>query len=393
MGKKILLLLSIVAIGGGCYFLFAKYHRRTAKILGYGSLEAREMHVGSRIGGRVKQVHVKESDMVKEKDVLVTLEADELDAQKKEARAALDAAEARERELRCYRTELVKQAEALMEEQRQNLNKVQNGPREQEIQTQKEVMNAADTEYRFAESEYKRIESQRGSSSDQERDQARQQREVARARWNAEKKRYELLIAGSRPEDIAIAMHRLEQAKAEYERLKAGPRIEEQEHAKAVKEEISARIERIEAQLKECRIEAPTAGRVEICNLEPGDMLAAGQTAVTLLKPQDLWVKIYIKEYELDRVKVEQRVSVVAETSQPQKDRSIALEFLYSLVNPPPVVRVFPGRIVHIASQAEFTPRNVQTKDERGNQVFAVKVEILEPADILRPGISVEVQE
>ena len=397
MKKLIIALLAIVLIAGITWIVCSQYEKRTGTVLGYGSVEAREIHVGSRLGGRVAVVRVHEGDVVKTHQILISLDSREIAAQSAESRAALASAKAQLQELLAgYRPELIEKARAQEKEQLEYLKKLKFGPRVEEIQAQHARMQTAYAEYTHAEKTYTRLVEnlQRGAVAEQERDNAKRTLDMARERFQAEKKNYELLKAGTRSEDIEIAAARLAQVRAELKRLLAGPRKQELERAKAFVQECQARLQRSMVQLEEKDILAPTLARVEVCDLEPGDILAPGQVAVVLLKPNDLWVKIYVKARELHRVQIKQKAEVVAELSRHRDYKSWVLrQFFFSILTEPPPKKSFSGHIVHIASQAEFTPRNVQTIEERGNQVFSVKVRIHDPEGFLRPGMSVVVRE
>jgi HlyD family secretion protein len=327
---------------------------------------------------------------------LITLDARELEAQKIEAEAAYKSAHAHWKELNAgYRHELIEKAQAQVKEQEENLKKLKSGTRIEEIQVQEAKMKAAQAEYDHSSKTYDRITERlkQGVVAEQEKDDARRSMDMARERLQAEKKNYELLKAGPRVEDIEIAAARLAQARAELKQLQAGPRKEELERAEAFMNECKARENRLKIQLEEGKIVSPTEARVEVCDLEPGNILAPGQVAVTLLKPNDLWVKIYVKGHEFHRVEVHRKVEVTVELSRERDFRSWALRQIFSFLSEPHIVKTFPGEIVHIASQSEFTPRNVQTKEERGNQVFAIKVKIIDTTGFLRPGMSAIVKE
>ncbi len=393
--KKKLLFLIFLGVLGLSFFLTAYYAKETALVLGYGTIEAREIHLGSKIGGRVSKVLHREGDTIEANEVIFELDAREIMAQKSEAMATLSSAQANLRELLAgYRPELIEKAQAQVEEQKEYLKKLQAGPMAEEIQAQEARMKSAQADLQHAKKTYERVLGQVEQKifPEQEKDNALRTLNMAQEHYYAEKKNYELLLAGTRVEDIAIAAARLAQAQAEWKRLKAGPRKEEMERAEAFLEEIKSRIDRLQIQIEECYIKSSIKGQIEVFDLEAGDILAAGRTAATIIKPHDLWVKIYIREYELHRVALSQNVSVIAEQSVNQEIRSVFLKMLFSCFSPATEKKIFTGKIVHIASQAEFTPRNVQTTQERGNQVFAVKVEILDTQK-LRPGMSVMVQE
>ncbi len=410
MKKRIITLALCILLIAAIIGISKSYQESTQLVLGYGTVEAHEVHVGSRIGGRVAAVHFEEGDMVPADAVLITLDDRELQAQAREAKAVLESAKAKYNELKAgYRAESIEKAQAVVREQEQNLKKLQAGPRKEEIEAQEARVNTAQAEYDHAERSYRRIVEnlQQGTVADQQRDDAKRGLEMAKQKLQTEVKNYELLKAGYRVEDVAIAVARLHQAQAELKQLQAGSRKEELDRALAFIQECEARVNRIEIQLEECRIRVPPAEvppeerairmptqvRLETCNLKPGDILAAGQIAATLLKPDDLWVKIYVSGRELDRIQIGQKVVAMAEFSKAKDFRSWFLKQLFSLWEKPQTYRKFQGKIVYIASQAEFTPRNVQTKEEQGSQVFGTKVNIMDPQNFLRPGMSITIEE
>jgi len=111
---------------------------------------------------------------------------------------------------------------------------------------------------------------------------------------------------------------------------------------------------------------APTSGMVMKKTVHRGEMAVAGATLMTIASLDEVTLTIYIPEDEIGRVRVGQTVEVSVD-SFPGK--------------------VFQGRVSYIASEAEFTPKNVQTQKERVNMVFAVKVKIPNPAHELKPGM------
>ena len=394
MKKKMFFLFLLALITLSIYLVSRDYHADTFAVLGYGTIEAREIRVGSKLGGRIAQVHVAEGDRVGSGHVLITLDSRELEAQEAEARASLSSARAKLKELSDgYRIETIEGARATVKEHSENLKKMKSGPRPEEIDAQESKMRASQVEYEHALKTYDRLveKLKQGIVAEQEKDDVKRSLDMNREKWQAEKKNYELLKAGFRQEEIEMAAARLGQAGAELKRLEAGPRKEELDQAEAFVQEAQARLKRIGVQLEERNIVSPTEARVEVCDLEPGDILAPGQVAIELLKPHDIWVKIYIKEHELHRVKIEQKVEVSVEIKNQRDFRSWFLRRLFASMSEPKVTRHFEGKVVHIASQAEFTPRNVQTVEERGNQVFAVKVKIEDESGFLRPGMSVTV--
>ena len=176
--------------------------------------------------------------------------------------------------------------------------------------------------------------------------------------------------AGSRAEDIAEAVAQLRRAEANRNLLTAGTRSEDVAAASAHVAEIRAKLAEVEANLAEAVVRAPERSLVEVLSVRKGDLVAANQPIVRILRTEDLWVKVYIAETDLGKIKLDKPVEVAIDSHPGQR---------------------FPGVIRHIASQSEFTPRNVQSVDERHHQVFGVKVHVANPDGIFKSGMAAEV--
>jgi HlyD family secretion protein len=164
------------------------------------------------------------------------------------------------------------------------------------------------------------------------------------------------------------------QARSVGERLRAleiGPREERVTAQRAEVARSSANLQALEAGLAKTVARAPFAGIATVRHREPGEVVAPGSPAITLMNPDDRWVRIYIPENRVGRVRLGQPAAITSD-SYPAKR--------------------YPGEVVFIASEAEFTPKNVQTAEERVKLVYAVKVRVVEdPALELKPGMPVDV--
>jgi multidrug resistance efflux pump len=109
---------------------------------------------------------------------------------------------------------------------------------------------------------------------------------------------------------------------------------------------------------------------VETLAVRPGDLVPAGRQVVLAHRTGDLWVKVFVPSTDLGKLRLGQSVEVAVD-SHPGKR--------------------FPGQIIHIATSSEFTPRNVQSVDERRHQVFAVKVHVADPEGVFKSGMAAEV--
>jgi HlyD family secretion protein len=131
-----------------------------------------------------------------------------------------------------------------------------------------------------------------------------------------------------------------------------------------------AQLGETDAQLAEMRVAAPGASVLEVLSVKVGDVLSANKEVATLLLPQHLWVRVYVPETWLGFIKVGQQVRLRVDSFGG---------------------RDFPGTVEQVSRQAEFTPRNVQTVEDRVKQVFGIKIRIKNDGDQLRAGMSADV--
>jgi HlyD family secretion protein len=131
-----------------------------------------------------------------------------------------------------------------------------------------------------------------------------------------------------------------------------------------------AQLADIDAQLAEMQVKVPTDSVLEVLSVKVGDVLAANREVATLILPQNLWVRVFVPEPWLGLIKVGESVRVRVD-SFPGKD--------------------FEGTVEQVNRQAEFTPRNVQTVEDRIKQVFGVKIRLSNKEDKLRAGMSADV--
>ncbi len=338
-----------------------------------GTIETREIRVGSKVGGRIEAVLVEEGQEVVAGQPLVRFDITELQAQKAQAEARVEQQQARlERLLRGARPEEKAQASAATETARATLESIKTWPRPEEIEQARASVAAAEADLNSASVAFQRTERLRvsGDISQQEFDSAKFRMENVRARRDAERKRLDLLLNGSRKEDIRAAEERFRQAQQAEKLVLAGPRAEEIADARAQLAEAKARLEQINVQLAEGEVKASAAATVEVLSVRPGDLLSPNQTVARLLEKDQIYVRVFIPEPQLGLIKVGQKAKIKVDTFSD---------------------RLFDGVIDQINSQGEFTPRNVQSRDERNHQVFGVKVRIDNREGKLKPGMAADV--
>ncbi len=337
-----------------------------------GIIEADDMRVGSRVGGRVEKVYVEEGDRVAAGALLVSLEPYDLNERLAEARAMLAARQAELDKVQAgFRAEEVAEARARRDRLKARMEELEAGPRPLEIEILEDRLTAAEAEFADAQKEYERVKSffENDQASREEMDEARRRFEVTRANRRAAANELALAREGTRAEQLAQARAALAEAEHALALLEHGYREEEVAQARAQVEAARAAAAAIEQQIEELSVKAPIDCVVESIELEPGDLMAPNAPVIALLDPSRLWIRAYVPENRLD-LKLGQQVSFRVD-SYPE--------------------RRFTGRIAFVSRQAEFTPSNVQTPEERSKQVFRIKVEVTENLDVLRAGMSADV--
>ena len=345
--------------------------RKEQPLLFSGTIETREIRVGSKTGGRVLAVLVEEGQTVKPNAPLIQLDVADWEAQRAQAEARIAQQKARlERLERGARPEEKAQAHAATEQARANLEAVRTWPRPEEVEQARAALAAAEAEVNNAEAAFQRIQRlyETGDISQQDYDAAKFRLANLRARRDAEKKRLDLLLHGSRREDIRAAEERFRQAQEAERLVLAGPRAEELADARAQLAEAQARLAQVKVNLAEGQVLAPANAIVEVLAVRPGDLLTPNQTVARLLEKDQLFVRIFVPEPQLGLVKVGQHAKIKTDNNE-----------------------FFDGTIEQINSQGEFTPRNVQSRDERNHLVFGVKVRIDNREGKLKAGMAADV--
>ncbi len=372
----VLIALGVVALGAVAFVPTAWHwsHPREPKPLVLpGVVEAQEVRLGSKVGGRVHEVRVLEGDHVGPGTPLVILEVPELEAQQAQWRAKLrsDLAALEKARNGARREEIAAAAAAAAAAEARHA-RLKQGYREEEIREAKSDWLSAEADLKLAEENLGRYDAllRRNSTTQAQVDMARADFDRARGRAAAARAHYDMVMRGNRPEDVAEAAALLDQARANLDLLRAGTRAEDIAALEAQVEQTRARLREVDANLAEAVVRAPDKAVIDVVSVRKGDLVAPGQAVVRILRADDLWVKVFIPETDLGRVILGQAVEVTVDSH--------------------PGVR-FPGHVVQIAHESEFTPRNIQSIDERRHQVFSAKVRVDEPRGVFKSGMAAEV--
>jgi len=295
-------------------------HADSNAVMISGNIEVTEVELSFKVPGRVEKRYVSEGEIVKEGESIAILDTIELTHEMKLKQAELEAAKAALDELRVgYQPEEIAQAEAQLLQAKANLNNFSTDFGRQEKLFQGDVISSK--EFDISRSAY----------------------EVAKAKVTESEEKVALLKKGIRQEKI-------QQGEANLRKAEQGLALAEN-------------------RLKDARIAAPISGYVLSDNIESGEYVAPGTPVVTIANLASVWMRGYVDERDLGKVKLGQKVKILSD-SYPNK--------------------VYVGTVSFISPEAEFTPKNVQTERERVKLVYRIKVNIPNEHLELKPGMPVD---
>jgi HlyD family secretion protein len=360
MNRKLILIPFVVAgLAAAAAYSMGWFHRNTG-LEGSGTVEARNIRVGSKIGGRIDKILVREGDTVQPGQLLVTFDDKELLASLDQSRAAALKAE------RGYRPEEIAEVRAAAAQAKAEYEQRRNGYRQEDIDAAKADLDRATADEIRTHLDFQRYDALAAKDlvSKQQRDTAEANWKMALAQKQNSTHKLDELRRGYRPEEIAAAEARYHQTQATLEKYERGNRREDVAAAKAA-------LAYDEARFRERQVLAPAAATVEVLDVRPGDLIPPNTAIATLLERDQIYVRIYIPETEIGQVHVGQKAQIRVDSFSNQ---------------------TFDGVVEQINQQAEFLPRNVQTREERVHQVFGVKVRIDDSSHRVLAGMAADIK-
>lgn len=286
-----------------------------------GTVDATEIAASFRVPGILSKRPVDEGSRVKPGELLAALDDREASARLTQVKAAAKVAQARLKDLeQGYRPQEIAEARAQVEQARANRANLEDEARRSEA-----LFSG-------------------GATSQQRRDKDRTAAAVAAQQLSATQERLKLLQSGYRPETINAARAQFDEAQAAVE---------------------AARVN-----WEDLQINSPVQGVVTRKHAEVGETLGAGRPVVTVTDISRPWVRVYIPENQIGKVRLGAAARIKVDTFPD---------------------REFDGRVSYVSSQAEFTPKNVQTQEERVKLVFAVNVTLDNRDGTLKPGMPADV--
>ncbi len=317
----VLLLLIPLAIGGAVWW----FHVRNSglpqgRVFVSGNIEATEVDLSFRLSGQIKSLPVKEGDRVTKSQVIATLDTDTLEALQGGAQSEIDANKA-------------------------VLDQLEEGTRKEQIEALRALFKAAESRMKNATDEFNRYVPlyREGAISKSAYDSRETTLRVATEEYNNALERLLEAERGPREQEIRAARERWERSKWELARIKLD--------------------------IEHSVLTAPVTGVILVKTNEQGEVVLPGATVATVAEIDEVWLKGYVGESDLGRIKLGQSAEVTTDTF-PGK--------------------IYGGVVTFISARAEFTPKNVQTKEERVKQVYRVKITIPNPHQELKIGMPAE---
>jgi HlyD family secretion protein len=373
MKKKLLIPVVLLAGAAAAYVIIRSNGEEDAnRIVLSGNVELTQVNVGFKTAGQIQEIAVREGDTVREGQTLARLDRKQLLQQKAAAEAALAAARAQLAQantaLEWQRRTLAGDLEARqaeLEAMQARLQELETGSRPQEIREAEAAVAAARTEFERASRDWERAQQlyKNEDISTAQYDQFRARENASGAALKQAEQRLALVREGPRKETIAAAEAQVARARAALEvgranELETRRREQELTARRAEIERLQAQIGLIDEQLQDTVATSPINGVVLVKSADTGEIIAPGATILTLGDVGHPWIRGYINESDLGRVKLGQKVRVTTD-SYPGKD--------------------YWGRVTFISSEAEFTPKQIQTEQERVKLVYRIKVEVDNP--------------
>ena len=299
-----------------------------------GHVEATEVHVAADVGGRLIDLRVKEGDRVEAGDVIGHLDTRDIELQIVRTRAERAGADAQLRLLQAgARPQDIRQAQA-------------------QVDAAGADASAVEAELRAGEVDLQRFESllQANAGSQKQRDDARARVDVARERERG-------------------ARERIRAAGEIVSRLQAGAQREEVEAARARVAAVDAQLAVLAKTRSDALVMAPVGGLVTQTLADAGEIVAPRMPLLVVTDLDHAWANLFVPEPLMPRIRLGQAATVLTDAGD-----------------------TVPGTVTYLSPQAEFTPRNVQTADERSKLVYRIKVLVNNSAGVLKQGMPVDAE-
>jgi len=387
MKKRIIVILVVLAAAGAAavYVFRGMGSNQAGRIVVSGNIELTEVNIAFKTAGRLIERTVDEGDAVKKGQIIARLDRDQLMAQREREVAGLESARTQlaqsETSMAWEKATLaadIEQRRADLASNEARLAELNNGARPQEKLDARAAVDSAQSELDRAKKDWDRSQTlfKDDDISAAQFDQYRNRWESAQAALKSMTEREALVLAGPRAEVIKAQQGQVERARAavkiaEANSLEMKRREEDLGTRRAEIARSTASIAMIDSQLADTIVASPVDGVVLVKAADVGEVLAPGTTVVTVGDIDHPWLRGYVNETDLGKVKLGAKAKVTTD-SYPGK--------------------VYQGRVTFISSEAEFTPKQIQTEQERVKLVYRIKIEMDNPRRELKENMPADAE-
>ncbi len=367
------IIIVIAASAFGWWYYAGAVKRRAAvpagTIMASGNIEVDEVDLSFKVQGRLTSRLVEEGDSITTGQLVATLDPSDFERDLAMRQADRQVAEAGLADLQSgARPQEIAQAEAAVQRAKAALDDVLAGARPQEISQADAAVSRVTAEVNRAEADFRRAEDlfDKDVLARKDYDAARAARDVLRAQLEQARQQASLVRSGARPDQIRQAESEHRRASEALALVRAGARKETVAQARARVQLAGEAVALSALRLSYARLASPVTGIVLSKNVEPGEWVSPGTPVVTVGDLTTVYMKAYIQETDLGKIHTGTPVTITTDSYPGKK---------------------YNGVISFISSQSEFTPKSVQTEQERVKLVYRIKIRIPNPGGQLKPGM------
>ncbi len=347
------------------------------KITVSGNIEFTQIHLAFKSSGKLIDLPIDEGDEVRKGAIMARLDMQQQEEQRSRQQASLSVAETSLKQhltgieyLKATLEADILARKAQLRQAEANLDQLLAGSRSQEIQQAEAAVRQAQSQFALAKEDWQRAQVlyKKDDISTSQYDRYQSQFTGSQAALEKAEQHLSLVREGPRKEDIEAARAAVDQARAALQQVEASHlevrrREQETETRRAQIEEARAQVAVMDTVIEDGTVKAPLDGVILEKSAEIGEVVAAGTTIATLGDINKPWLRGYIRQQDQGRVKLGMKVRITTD-SFPDK--------------------VYEGRVSYIASEAEFTPKQIETHEERVKLVYRIKVEVDNPRQELK---------
>ncbi len=378
--KKIIPILGLLALAALAYYFGAFRGARRAEIRLSGNIEATTVDLSFQTMGRIDILEVEEGQLVKKGQRIASLDSTELRQREVNAVTRLASVESQIPPLQTsirlqretVRTE-IQRADAGLAAAQAQFDELRHGARPQEREQARQALAAARSRLDNARLEWERARQLTAAGAQPQRvlDSAQMVLDTAAAEQKRASEYLTLVEEGARREVLDAAEARLRQARVVLDQARLGEltvtRMEQQLRSLETEvENARSSLAIARTQLGYAELLAPISGRIISKSTEQGEMISVGAPVLSMADLEDIWLRVYLDAVDLGKVRLEQAVTVTTDSFPLKK---------------------YQGTISFVSSEAEFTPKTIQTEKERVKLVYRLKIRIRNENQELKPGM------